>query len=125
MLLAQLLGLYFIIVGVIVLYRRKSLMPAISQLLNNRALLLVIALSELLAGLAIIIVYPNFTPDWVGAVSIIGWVLVVEGVLYLALPIKVVQRFVRKFNTDTWYGTGSIIAILVGAYIAAGGFGLI
>lgn len=125
MLLAQLLGLYFIIVGVIVLYRRKSLMPAVSQLVSNRPLLLVIALSELLAGLAIILTYPSFTPNWEGAVAIVGWILVVEGVLYLALPIRVVQRFVRKFNTDTWYGTGGVIAILLGGYIAAGGFGLI
>lgn len=125
MLLAQLLGLYFIIVGIIVLYRRKSIMPAVSQLVANRALLLVIALSELLAGLAIIITFPSITPDFEGAIAIIGWVLVVEGVLYLALPLRTVQRFIRKFNTDTWYGTGGVIAVLLGGYLAAGGFGLI
>lgn len=125
MLLAQLLGLYFIIVGVIVLYRRKSLMPAVSQLLNNRALLLAIAFSELLAGLAIILTYPEITPNWMGLITLIGWVLIVECVLYLTLPFKVVQRFVRKFNTDTWYGTGGVIAILLGGYLALGGFGFL
>jgi len=125
MLLAQLLGLYFIIVGVIALYRRKSLMPALAQLAANRALLLVLALSEILAGLAVILTYPEIAPTWEGVLAVIGWVLVIEGVLYLALPAKIVQRFVRKFNNDTWYGTGGAIAVLLGAYLAAAGFGLI
>lgn len=125
MLLAQLLGLYFIIVGVLVLYRRKSIMPAVSQLVANRPLLFVIALAEILAGLAVILTFPQFSPSWEGALSIIGWVLTIEGILYLALPFRVVQRFVRKFNNDTWYGTGGAVAILLGAYLAAGGFGFL
>ncbi len=125
MLLSQLLGLYFIIVGVIVLYRRRSIMPAISQLVANRPLLLVIALAEILAGLAIILTYPNITADADGVIALIGWVLAVEGVLYLAMPIQSVQRFVRKFNNETWYGTGGAIAVLLGGYLAATGFGLL
>jgi nitrate reductase gamma subunit len=125
MLLSKLLGLYFIIVGVIVLYRRRSIMPAIGQLVSNRPLLLVIALAEILAGLAIILVNPNITPDANGVVALVGWVLAVEGVLYLALPIQTVQRFVRKFNNETWYGTGGAIAILLGGYLAGAAFGII
>lgn len=124
MLLAQLLGLYFIIVGVIVLYRRKSIMPAISQLVASRPLLLMIALAEILAGLAVILTYPSVTPTTEGLISIIGWMLVIEGVLYLAMPAKVVQRFVRKFNNETWYGTGGAIAVLLGGFLAGVGFGI-
>jgi len=123
MLLAQLLGLYFIIVGVIVLYRRKSIMPAIAQLAANRALLLVIALVEILAGLAVILSYPQIEASLDGVLAVIGWILIVEGVLYLALPVKIVQRFVRKFNNETWYGTGGVIAILLGGYLAGASFG--
>ncbi len=123
MLLSKLLGLYFIIVGVIVLYRRKSIMPAISQLVANRPLLLVIALAEILAGLAIILTYPNITANADGVIALIGWVLAVEGVLYLAMPIQSVQRFVRRFNNETWYGTGGAIAILLGGYLAGTAYG--
>lgn len=123
MLLAQLLGIYFIIVGGIVLYRRRSLMPAVSQLAANRALLLFLALSEILAGLAIALTYPNITPNADGLIAIIGWVLLVEGVLYLAMPARAVQRFVKKFNTDTWYGTGGAISVIMGIYLAGTGFG--
>ncbi len=124
MLLAQLLGLYFIIVGVIVLYRRKSIMPAIAQLAANRPLLLVIALVEILAGLSVILTYPTIEASADGVIAVIGWILAIEGVLYLAMPSRAVQRFVRKFNNETWYGTGGAIAILLGGYLAGVGFGI-
>lgn len=123
MLLAKLLGLYFIIVGVIVLYRRKSLMPAIGQMVSNRALLMVIALVEILAGLAVILTYPQIGANIEGVLAVIGWILLIEGVLYLAMPVRSVQKFVRKFNNDTWYGTGGVIAVLLGGYLAGVGFG--
>lgn len=125
MMLAQLLGLYFIVIGVIVLYRRKTIMPAISELARNRGLLLVIALAELMAGLALVITYPSLTFDWMGIISIIGWVLIIEAIVYLSLPSKKVQRFIKRFNNRSWYGTSGAFAILVGAYLAASGFGLL
>lgn len=125
MLLAQLLGLYFIIVGVIALYRRKSIMPAVSQLVANRALLLVFALVEILAGLAVILTYPQIGPNVEGVLAVIGWILLLEGILYLVMPMRLVQRFVRKFNNETWYGTGGAIAILLGGYLAGIGFNII
>lgn len=125
MLLAQLLGLYFIIVGVAAIYRRKSFMPAIAQLANNRALMLVIALAELMAGLAIVLTYPDLTWDANGLISLIGWMLLVEGVVYLAAPSKKVQKFVRRFNHEKWYGAGGAVAVAMGAYLAATGFGFI
>lgn len=123
--LSQLLGLYFIIVGGIVLYRRKSVMPAVAQLAMNRPLMLVVALAELLAGLAIVLTSSGVSASADGIVALVGWMLMVEGVIYLALPYKRVQKFIRAFNTPQWYGVGGVIAVLVGLYLAAAGFGFI
>ena len=123
--LAQLLGLYFIIIGAIVLYRKKSVMPAMSQLVANRPLLLVIACIELLAGLAVVLTYPNLTANADGLISIIGWMLVVEGIIYLALPYKRLQKLIKSFNNPQWYAVGGVIALLGGLYLAANGFGII
>ncbi len=123
--LPQLLGLYFVIVGGIVLYRRKAVMPAVSQLAANRPLMLVIALAELLAGIAIILNYPVVTASADGIVALVGWMLVVEGIIYISLPYRRVQKFIRAFNTPQWYGVGGVIALLVGLYLAGVGFGFI
>lgn len=125
MLVPQLLGLYFVIIGVVVLYRRKSLMPAIAQLAGNRLLVVVIALMELLAGLAIVLTYTTVSWDWRGIVAIVGWMLVVESIIYMAMPYPRVQRSIRYFNKNEWYQAGGVIAVIAGAYLAAAGFGLV
>ncbi|HYF10028.1 MAG TPA: hypothetical protein VD967_00255 [Candidatus Paceibacterota bacterium] len=121
--LAQLFGLYFIIVGAIVALRRKSMMPAVSELVGNRPMLLLLAFIELAAGLAIVVAYPAITFDVMGIISLVGWVMLVEGVIYLTLPIRVVQKFVRHFNTGLWYVYGGAFSVVLGLYLAGRGFG--
>lgn len=122
--LAQLFGLYFIIVGVAVLIRKKSLMPTCRELIANKPVLLAIALLEIAAGLAIVIANPVISFDWVGLITLIGWMLLVEGVLYLTLPSKVVQKFTKNFSGGTWMTAGALVAVAAGAYLAYIGFGL-
>ncbi|MBI5456960.1 hypothetical protein HY969_04465 [Candidatus Kaiserbacteria bacterium] len=124
LMLPQLLGLYFLIIGVIVVARRASVMPAISQLAANRPLMLVIGLAELLAGLAIVITSARVAFSVEGAIALIGWILIIEGVLYVAMPAKAVQRFVKSFNKQEWYVSGGLVSIVLGAYLAGAGFGM-
>lgn len=121
--LAQLFGLYFIIVGVIVALRRKSMMPAMAELVSNRPVLLVMAFVELAAGLAVVLAYPTIAVSVPGLISLIGWMMLVEGVIYLALPIRMVQKFVRRFNTNSWYVYGGAFSVVIGIYLAGVGFG--
>lgn len=121
--LAQLFGLYFVIVGAIVALRRKSMMPAMAELVNNRPVLLIMAFIELAAGLAVVLAYPTITVSVPGIISLVGWMMLVEGVIYLALPIRTVQKFVRRFNTNSWYVYGGAFSIVIGIYLAGVGFG--
>lgn len=121
--LAQLFGLYFIIVGAIVAIRRQSFMPAIADLANNRGLLLVLSVVEIIAGLALVLAYPTVTYDFVGIISLIGWMMLIEGILYLALPARSVQKLIRNFNTPSWYVYGGAVAVVLGVYLAGVGFG--
>lgn len=123
--LAQLFGIYFIVVGALVMLRRKAVMPAIADLISNRPVLYVIALIELAAGLAVVLAYPVVSWDWMGAISLVGWILTLEGVLYLALPARKVQKFVKLFNTQSWYIAGSVLAVVLGAYLVGVGFNLV
>jgi uncharacterized membrane protein len=123
--LTQLLGLYFLIIGIVVLIRQKAFMPAMKEMIANRSLILIVAFLELFAGLAVVITYPKVSFGVEGIISIIGWMLVVESVLYLLMPSKDVQKFMKMFNTHTWYMTGGLIGVLLGAYLTGIGFGLI
>jgi len=123
--LAQLFGIYFVVVGAIVLVRRKSMMPTVNDLAHNRPLLFTIALIELVAGIALVLVYPTLSWTLEGLIALIGWMLLVEAIFYLALPSKYVQRFVRSFNTPGWYVGGGLLSVVMGLYLISVGFGLL
>lgn len=122
--LAKLLGIYFIVVGVVVMVRRRSIMPAISELVRNRAMLLVLALIELAAGLALVVAYPAISVSLPGALSLIGWMMVIESLIYLTLPARQIQELVKSFNTRLWYSGGGIAAVAIGVFLAGVGFGM-
>lgn len=122
--LAQLFGVYFIIVGAAVLIKQKSIMPTVRELLANRPVLLTIALLEIAAGLAIVLSNSAITWDWQGIITIVGWMLLVEGVLYLALPAKSVQKFMKNFSGQGWVMAGGLLALVAGGYLVYIGFGL-
>lgn len=122
---AQLFGVYFVLVGLIVLVRQRSIMPTVKELLSNRSMVLVLGVVEFAAGLALVLAYPVPALSLTGVLSVIGWTIAIEGLLYIALPIKIVQRYVKMFNKPVWYKVGGLLSIIAGIYLAGTGFGLI
>ena len=123
--LAKLFGLYFLIIGIIVLVRRKAVMPAVNELSSNRPVLLALALIEIGAGLGLVLAYPSIEWSVKGLFAVIGYMLVVEGLLYLASPYRMTQRFMKAFNKSEWFMAGAVASVLVGAYLVAYGFALL
>lgn len=121
---AKLFGLYLIIAGVLVLTKKQSLMPAVMDIAKNRALTIVLGALDLAAGLAIVIAYPDVSMSPIGLISLIGYMMVIEGIIYLALPMKSIQKMVRSFGNRQWFMAGGIVAVLGGIYLAGFGFGL-
>ena len=123
--LAKLFGLYFIIAGLIIMGISKCRMPAVTEFGHSRALVLIVALVELIAGLAITIAHPTLTPDWRGLITLLGWWMILESVIYLTLPFSGMRKLVRMFNHSRWYISGGFISIVLGGYLAGVGFGIL
>jgi uncharacterized membrane protein HdeD (DUF308 family) len=121
---AKLFGLYLIIMGALVLTKKKSVMPAISDIIKNRALTIVLGGLSLAAGLAIVISFQQVSLTPTGLISLIGYMMVIEGVVYLSLPLKAVQKIVRSFGNKQWYMASGVVAVLAGIYLAGFGFNL-
>ncbi len=121
---AKVLGSYLIIMGAIVLTKKRSVMPAIMDIAKNRALTLVLGALELVAGLAIVVTYQEVSVSPKGLIALIGYMMVVEGIVYLALPTRRIQKLVRSFGNKQWYMASAVIAVLAGIYLAGFGFNL-
>lgn len=121
--LAQVLGLYFLIVGALVIVRQSSMLKVFSNLTKSPVALYCIAFVELGAGIALAVAYPTVGWDIAGIIAIVGYMMIVESLFYLGVPLGVTKKIIHKFSNQTWYATGGIIAIALGAYLAGVGFG--
>lgn len=120
---AKLFGLYFLVMGTLIMWRRDSLIPSIIRFANDRAVLLVFSVIEILAGLALVIAYPTVSLSVPGMVSLVGYMLIVEGVFYLAAPTKYIRGLVKYFSKPVWFIIGGVLSILAGIFLAGKGFG--
>lgn len=118
---AKLFGFYFLLMGLIFIWRRESIMPIFEEFAGKKTLMFVIAVFEILAGLAIVISHNIWEYDFRIVVTIIGYWLLIEGVLYLLLPgrtgKKVIKNVVKIFSRPGWYISGSLIGIILGIYL--------
>jgi hypothetical protein len=121
----QLFGLYFIITGLVVLVRGKSMIPTVKEFSKNLPLLLVFSVIEIIAGLALVLSYPQVSFSVTGIISVIGYMMVVEGIIYLAGPSRFIQKFVKAFNKRWCYIGGGVATLVVGLFLAATGFGFL
>lgn len=85
---------------------------------------MLVAFAELALGLLIVITHNVWVTDWAVVVTIIGWLMVVEGIMNMVLPHGVIERMIKYFNKPKWYVVGGIFSIMVGVYLASFSFGL-
>jgi len=123
--LTQVIGLYLILIGVIFLARRKVMMAVMADIIKNKPLIYVVAILELLAGLALVVGHNVWAWDIFVVITIVGWLMVVEALIYLILPYSLISKIFKKINTPSVYIVGGILSVILGAYMAGIGFGVI
>lgn len=122
-LLAQVFGIYLVIVGAAILIRRRYFLPVFGAFIEERLTRAVFSLIELLAGLFLVVLHNEWSSLPAGIISAFGWMAIVEGTAYLVLPDELVEKVFRIFNRTWWYVFGGLLSIVIGIYLAGHGFG--
>ncbi len=124
-LLSQVRGLFLIVIGALIILRRDYFLPVFASYTKQRLIRVVVSMAEVLAGLFLVVMHNQWSPLPAAVITLIGWLLLLEGLLFLVLPDDLVGRFMATFNTESWYLAGGLLAIAAGAYLTAFGFGWI
>ncbi len=122
--LAKVLGLYFIIVAVMCLIKRKEFSKIIDGFFDNTALLYVTGIITVVLGLTMVIGHNIWENSWRVVITLIGWIVLLKGLAFLFLPKKIMFKFAKSFRwSKEWYFIVAIIMVLFGLYLASKGFG--
>lgn len=123
-LLSRVFGIFFVVVGATILLRRHYYIPVYADFVRERLTRAVISLIEFLAGLFLVVMHNEWSSLAAGIISLVGWMALLEGFIYLALPDRHVGKFFNTFNKPGWYVFGGLLAVAAGIYLAVYGFGL-
>jgi hypothetical protein len=124
-LLARVIGLFLVIVGAAILLRRRYFLSVFGAYPESRLTRAVVSISEVLAGLFLVVMHNQWSTVSAAIITMIGWLVLFEGLLFLFIPDDLAGRFIATFNTEGWYIVGGVLAIGAGAFLAAFGFGRI
>lgn len=122
--LVRVLGLALIALGLIIAVRRRYYIAVYPLIVAERMTRMVFATFALIGGLLLALHDPLWQTVPSVIISLIGCMAVVEALVYLALPDAQLERLVVMFNKPVAYVIGGVVAVVVGAYLAAIGFGL-
>lgn len=124
LLLAQVMGAYLILEGLVILLRRKFVVHIINDLRDHKGLMFITGAMVFILGLLVVLNHNVWEATWRVVPTIIGWVLVVKGILAFFVPGMMLSwgsKVAGKRNMAVLMG---VVAIAIGAYLAYIGFGL-
>ncbi|MFH1326220.1 MAG: hypothetical protein ABIH48_02010 [Candidatus Falkowbacteria bacterium] len=119
-LLAKVMGLFTIISAVAVLLNRKMVNGIIKDLAKHISLGMFGGALDLIVGLLIVLQHNIWSADWVGLITLFGWLALIEGTVLLLFP-KGYVKWVEKFS-DNAINVIVFIGLLIGIYLTYMGF---
>jgi len=117
--LGRLLGLFTLITSFWLLTERQNTLSTIPALLGDRPAMVIFAIIALAGGLAIVLAH-NI---WSGGVlpilvTLIGWVMLIRGVLFLFLPLEATLRFLAAMQFERFFYIYLAIPFVLGLYLS-------
>ncbi len=122
---AQLAGLYFIILGVILVVRKRVIIDLMAKMAENQPFVFLAGMIRIIVGLAILV----GNGPWGSAtlpivVALIGWVTLIRGVAMLLVTQTQEQKLIEFWRQDVTYYTAIVIVVALGFYLVRAGFTL-
>ena len=112
---ARIIGPFFVVAGIGMLFNQASYTAMIAEFVHSNALIYISGLLSLPAGLAIVNVHRAWTADWRVVITILGWLMVIGGVMRIVLP-----RLITSIGTPVYSGTATIVVFAVVALVLGG-----
>jgi len=122
--LSRLIGLYCILAALSMMTRRQATVETVTALLQNPSMMLILGVITLAAGLAMVLLH-NI---WSGGapavvVTIVGWITLVKGLLFLFLPPEMEAGFfLGQLHYQQLFYLYGVISLVLGVYLTYSGF---
>jgi hypothetical protein len=123
---ARLMGPVLLIIGIGMVMGMLTEGDAYSSLLKefigSRALIFVTGVLALVAGLAVVNAHNHWVADWRVIVTVLGWLMILRGIMNLVFPITVQNLGDRMIASHAGVLAGAAVTIVLGAILSIMGY---
>jgi len=121
--LGRLIGLFMFVISVAMLLDKESLVDIVTALLDDRALLMILGMLALAAGLAIVLAHNV----WRGGVlpivvTAIGWLILIRGLVLLLVPSEFLVAYFQQIRFEDFYYLYAGITFVLGILLSSVAF---
>lgn len=119
MALAQILGLFYVVVGLGMLFNAGHYRKFYAEAVKNSAAFFASGIFALLVGVFLVLFHNFWVYSWETIITLIGWAALIKGILILLLPSQMMDMskgWFKKSGLITAAGLGALIIGLVLGY---------
>lgn len=120
--LARAIGVLLLVVGLSLLTERKMVMGIFKDLFKSRVLTYIWGMITLVISLLMILQHNIWSGATAIAVTVLGWYLFLEALVYVFLPQKYLASCLGWLRHKSVYYSLALAFLLVGSYFALQGF---
>ncbi|AMQ27771.1 TPA: hypothetical protein KKX32_002936 [Legionella pneumophila] len=119
--LAQAIGLYLLIVGIIMLSRASYYRELLTHLKEGSATIVTAGSLGLIIGICLVLVHNIWVPESEVLVTLVAWLILIKSILWLGFP-EFMVKCSQKAYTGTSYYVISIVVLIIGILLITHGF---
>jgi len=119
---ARLVGPLFVVLGIGCLVNQTIYADMIGQAILVPVLIYLSGLMAFLAGVAMLNGYHAWTVDWRIIITILGWVLVVAGIIRIVLPGAAAVAAIALYSGGYAMAIVGIIVLIIGGFLSFKGY---
>ncbi len=111
--LAQILGLCFAILGLSMLFNKKWTALAIEEIIKNQGLTWLAGFITLVIGAVLVVLNNVWTSGLPLFITILGWLTLIKGTIVLVFPNLTISYY-KKMNNGNIFVWGGVIIFILG-----------
>jgi len=119
---ARLVGPLFIVLGLGCLINQTAYADMIGQAILVPVVIYLSGLMSFLAGVAMLNGYHGWTPDWRIIITILGWLLVIAGIIRIMLPTAAAVAAISIYSESYAMAIAGIIVLVIGGFLSFKGY---
>lgn len=124
LLLAQIMGIVFATVGVGMALNMGNMNKLFNDMLKSPGLLYFAGVLNLVLGSLVVLTHNVWTGGWVVLVTIIGWMALVKGFMWIVFPEQQI-KMAKSVMTESGVKLATLVTLILGVYLLYVGFFLI